>query len=1002
MGDMSDNLTSLNLGYVEELYDAWCENPAAVPEHWQQFFASSREGAAEGASASNGQKSRPHLDRQGFFEARALGFEPQLPVRGAGRPTVPAAEPAAPSPGAASEPTNGHPHPASNGNGHAAITIRPTSERYTAVQRGTGTEALSDLQHRVDQLIRNIRVRGHRIAQLDPLGLPREAPPELDPAFYGLTDQDMDRVFTMSSSRRNRRALSLRQIIELLQNTYCRHIGVQYMHIDDLEMREWLQERMEGSENRIYLDRPNQLRILTRLTDAVIFEQFVQKKYLGAKTFSLEGGESLIPLLEMAIEKAGGQGVREIVMGMAHRGRLNVLANILGKSAKQIFREFEDADAGDLLGRGDVKYHKGHSSDWHTARGEKVHLSLCFNPSHLEFINPVALGRMRAKMDRGGAGWRQKGLAIQIHGDAAFAGEGIVQETLNLSQLEGYDTGGALHIIVNNQIGFTTSPEQGRSTLYATSVAKMLASPVFHVNGEDPEAVAQALELSLDFRRQFGRDAFIDMYCYRRRGHNEGDEPSFTQPLLYQAIQKRKGVRDGYLEHLLKLGGVTADEAAIIEAQRLEHLEAELAAAREQWTPPVSKRTRSVWNDYVGGPDHAVQEVDTAMPQAQLAHLLQKLSRVPRDFHAHPKILRLLEARKEMVVGERRLDWAAGEALALASLATGGWRIRMSGQDCERGTFSHRHAVLHDVQTGRRWSPFAHLSDSQAAVEFFNSPLSEAGVLGFEYGYSLDRPDGLVIWEAQFGDFINAAQVIVDQFIASGEEKWNRLSGLVVLLPHGFEGQGPEHSSGRLERLLLLSASDNMQVSYPTTPAQFFHLLRRQVLRPWRKPLFVMTPKSMLRLPAATSQLADFEGRFQRILPDTVEDRTKPVRRVLLCTGKLYYELDEYRQKQGLQADVAILRMEQLYPLSQAALEAALEPYPPETEMVWVQEEPENMGAWRYMKIRFGDLIDQRGPHRFRGVMRPAAASPATGSAKAHRIEQDRILEEAFDLPAGH
>ncbi|MCC5828616.1 MAG: 2-oxoglutarate dehydrogenase E1 component [Phycisphaeraceae bacterium] len=981
MGDPSIHLSSHNLAYVEELFEAWSRQPDSVPEYWQAIFEAQ---SPEGADPSESPANRPSNGRQprGYFAARALGREAPA-INGNGRTR--------PAPTRKSEGSNGSP-------GALLPTVGTAPDAQTAAPSTPAAtpQAVLDLQHRVDQLIRNIRVRGHRIAQLDPLGQPRHSPPELDPAFYGLTDQDMDRVFTMSSSRRNQRTLTLRQIISLLQNTYCRYIGVQYMHIDDLEMREWLQERMEGTENRIHLDRPQQLRILTRLTDAVIFEQFVQKKYLGAKTFSLEGGESLIPLLEMAIEKAGGQGVREIVMAMAHRGRLNVLANILGKSAKQIFREFEDSDHASLLGRGDVKYHMGHSSDWTTARGEKVHLSLCFNPSHLEYINPVALGRMRAKMDRGGPGWRQKGLVVLIHGDAAFAGEGIVPETLNLSELPGYDTGGALHIIVNNQIGFTTGPQQARSTLYATSVAKMLASPIFHVNGEDPEAVAQALQLSLDFRRQFGRDAFIDMYCYRKRGHNEGDEPSFTQPRLYKAIGQRKGVREGYLEHLLKLGGISEDEANAIAEQRLEHLESELTAARSASSATAAKKPPSVWNVYQGGHEADVPEVDTTVAANELKHLLKQLCAVPQDFNVHPKIRRLLDQRLEMAESKRPLDWAAGEALAYASLAVEGWRIRMSGQDCERGTFSHRHAVLHDIEDDRTWPVFQNLSETQSPVEFYNSPLSEAGVLGFEYGYSLDRPDGLTLWEAQFGDFINAAQVIVDQFIASGEDKWNRLSGLVVLLPHGFEGQGPEHSSGRLERLLLLAADDNIQVTYPTTPAQIFHLLRRQVLRTWRKPLFIMTPKSMLRLPAATSSLAEFEGRFQRIIPDDVSGRDDQVRRVILCTGKIHYELAEQRKQLEKESQVAIIRLEQLHPLTEDALMAALEPYPPGAEVFWVQEEPGNMGAWRYMKVRFGDALNARTGGRFRGLMRPDSASPATGSAKAHRTEQDRILEDAF------
>ncbi len=925
---------SPNLAYVESLYADFLRDPESVPEHWRRHF-------------------RNVTDRDGGNGNGTAGF-----ITGPSRrpPSI----------------------FAGGGNGHAAPADAPSL----------------DLQHRVDQLIRNYRVRGHRIAQLDPLGLPRQAPPELDPVFYGFTEADMDRAFTFSSVRGDRRQWPLRRILESLRETYCRHIGVQFMHIDDLHVREWLQERMEATHNRINLDRSRQLRILTRLTDAVIFERFLQKKYIGAKTFSLEGAESLIPLLEMAIEKAGGQGVREIVMAMAHRGRLNVLANILGKSALEIFREFEDTDPHAHIGRGDVKYHLGHSSDWFTADGQKVHLSLCFNPSHLEFINPVACGRMRAKMDRGGPGWRAKGLCLQIHGDAAFAGEGVVQETLNLSELEGYTTGGTLHVVLNNQLGFTTGPSQARSAMYATSVAKMLASPIFHVNGEHPEAVAQVVNLALDFRAQFQRDVFIDMYCYRRRGHNEGDEPAFTQPILYEAINKRKNVRDGYLEHLLELGEVTEAEAEAIAEQRLDHLERELTAARDRDEMPRRPAIRSVWNAYAGGRDDSVPEVDTGITPDAAASLLERLTVVPEDFEPHPKVRRLLEQRREMAAGERPLDWAAAEALALASITGEGWRIRMSGQDSERGTFSHRHSVLHDVRDGRRWMPLKHVAEEQGPVEIFNSPLSEAGVLGFEYGYSLDRPDGLVVWEAQFGDFINAAQVIVDQFITSSEDKWNRLTGLVLLLPHGFEGQGPEHSSARLERLLVLAAEHNIQVAYPTVPAQFFHLLRRQVLRPWRKPLFVLTPKSLLRSSSATSPLEACQGRFRRVLEDAHGADPSKVRCVQLCTGKVYFELEQYRREHG-RDDVAIIRLEQLYPLAWSQLKQAIEPYTEGGVTIrWVQEEPANMGAWRYVRSRFDLRLRQFGP--FEPITRPESASPATGSPGAHKLEQQQVIEKAF------
>jgi 2-oxoglutarate dehydrogenase E1 component len=859
----------------------------------------------------------------------------------------------------------------------------------------TGTTGMADdstaaaLQHRVDKLVRNYRVRGHIIASVNPLDLPKEHPPELDPAYYGFSEADMDREVLSTNFPGAR---TLREVIERLKSTYTRSIGAQFMHIDDLTVREWLQSRMESTQNRLELARDEQLRILTKLTDAVIFEEFIQKKYIGAKSFSLEGSESLIPLLDLAIEKAGAQGVKEIVLGMAHRGRLNVLANIMGKNPRAIFREFDDVDPELHRGRGDVKYHLGYSSDWTTQAGHKVHLSLCFNPSHLEFVNPVALGRLRAKQDRVGDLLREQGMVVLIHGDAAFIGEGIVQETLNLSELAGYEVGGTLHVIVNNQLGFTTGPDQARSTTYASDVAKMLQSPIFHVNGEDPEAVAQVINLALDFRREFKRDVVVDMYAYRRHGHNEGDEPSFTQPLLYQTIKERKGVREGYLERLLELGGVSREEADRIAEERKEHLERELSAARSESFRPHYSAFEGMWRSYVGGPDAEAPEVETGADEDKLKALLEKLTEVPDGFSLHPKLERGFKARAEMASGKRPLDWAAAEALALAMLASEGYRVRLSGQDSERGTFSHRHAVLVDVKTGERYMPLAHLSPEQAPVEIYNSPLSEAGVLGFEYGYSLDYPDGLVMWEAQFGDFANAAQVIIDQFIASGEDKWRRLSGITLLLPHGFEGQGPEHSSARLERFLMLCAEDNMQVVNPTTPAQLFHVLRRQVLRPWRKPLVMMTPKSLLRHPKVVSPLSELaRGRFERILPDQRE-APEETSHILLCSGKLYYELAAEREELG-RDDVAILRLEQLYPLQERTLQEALAPYKDGTPVSWVQEEPENMGAWRTLRVRFGDTLLG---HPFAGITRPASASPATGSASAHKLEQAELINAAF------
>ncbi|HVJ20120.1 MAG TPA: 2-oxoglutarate dehydrogenase E1 component [Polyangiaceae bacterium] len=939
----------MSLAFVEGLYEEYLRDPASVPDKWREYFGS----IPHNGAAAHGLRIGPTFTPTSIFNPSGNGHARAVVHH-----------------------VNGN----GNGNGNGAAAA--------ALMGGVSEAAVR--QDLVDALVRAYRVRGHMVAKIDPLGLPRPSQPELDPEFYGLLPNDLDRKFS-SRTIFGSRVLTLREILTLLGNTYCRSIGVQFMHIDDLKVKNWLQDRMEGSENRIQLTRDEQLRIFTKLTDATIFEEFIQKKFVGAKSFSLEGSESLIPLLAFAIDRAAEHGVDEIVLGMAHRGRLNVLANIMGKSPREIFREFEDADPELYFGSGDVKYHLGHSSDFATPSGAKVHLSLCFNPSHLEYVNPVVLGRTRAKQDRKGDTSHVHKVPLIIHGDAAFAGEGIVQETLNMSQLDGYTTGGAIHIIVNNQIGFTTPPSESRSTTYATDVAKMLQIPIFHVNGEDPEAVAQVIRLAMDFRHTFNRDVVIDMYSYRRHGHNETDEPAFTQPLLYAAIAERKSVRDGYLEHLLKLGGVTRDEADGIAVERREHLERELGEARRKDFVRVHDWLGGYWKAYRGGPEAGVPDVDTGVQLSRLQELLRNLTELPEDFHPHKAIDRLLANRRAMSQGEKPLDWGAAESLAFATLLTEGTRVRLTGQDAERGTFSHRHSVIHDVTNGRRFMPLRHLSDDQAPVEIYNSPLNEAGVMGFEYGYSLDWPDALVAWEAQFGDFMNAAQVIIDQFIVSAEDKWKRLTGLVLLLPHGYEGAGPEHSSARLERFMALAAEENIQIVQPTTPAQFFHVLRRQVLRPWRKPLVVFTPKSLLRHPQATSTLEECAmGRFQRVIPD---HKVKKPARVLLCSGKVYYELEKRRAELGRE-DVAIVRVEQLYPLPDVYWRTAVDQCDDGTPVYWVQEEPENMGAWRLLKARFGSMLFGRFP--FSGVCRHESASPATGSASCHKLEQQELLERAF------
>lgn len=850
-------------------------------------------------------------------------------------------------------------------------------------------------QERVDQLVRAYRERGHVMAQIDPLGTHQEEHPELRPEHYGFRDRDLDTKFTAKIGKETS-GRSLRDIMDTLKNIYCGHIGVQYMHIDDLAIQEWIRIRMEEYEDVV--TREKQIRVLSKLTDAEAFENFLHKKFVGAKRFSLEGGESLIPLLDEAIEEAGTQGIDEVVIGMAHRGRLNVLVNIMNKAAAQVFREFEDDDP--EVNKGDVKYHLGYGCNRVTGSGHKVHLSLCFNPSHLEFVAPVVMGRVNAKQERFGDDERAKALPIVIHGDAAFAGQGVVQELFNMSELPGYATGGVVHIVLNNQVGFTTNPEDGRSCQYATDVARMLQIPIFHVNGEQPEAVVEVIRVAMEFRRRFRKDVVIDMYCYRKYGHNEGDDPTFTQPLMYEKIKKRKSVRQAFVDNLTKLGDVSKTEAEEIAHRSKEWLDNEWEKAHDEEVSMEAIRTGSgVWKAYRGGADRDVPDVPTSVSTETLKELIDKLTTVPKGFKANRKIQRFLKKTKSMAEGETPLDWGTGEALAFASLLVEGHPVRITGQDSERGTFSHRHAVLHDMDNDDRFTPLKNLSDTQAKFQVFNSPLSEIAVLGFEYGYSLDTPEGLTIWEAQFGDFCNVAQVIIDQFITSSEEKWQRLSGITMFLPHGFEGQGPEHSSARLERFLMLSADDNIQVVNLTTPAQLFHCLRRQVVRPIRKPLIVMSPKSLLRHEKCVSTLDKFvDGKFQRVIGDRGRNvEPQNVERVLICSGKIYYELEAYREEKEI-TNVAILRMEQYYPLPHELLAEELSVYREGTPVFWVQEEPFNMGAWPFLKLKFGERIQGNGEHPFARISRPESASPATGSPAAHRKEQAEIMAKAFDM----
>ncbi|AKT39164.1 2-oxoglutarate dehydrogenase E1 component [Chondromyces crocatus] len=970
----------VNAGFVEELYAQFVENPASVDPSWRAFFE---------ANGANG-----HGNGHG---------------NGAG-PTLSVAQRRATAPAAAAA---GREEPQKTSNDAQARELETafakTLSQYPAADTTRDLQVLAQgaLQARAYALMNAYRVRGHLFAHLDPLNRPPGAPPELDLTNFGLSIEDLDKPFPTGDIAGVPPVLTLREIIQHLSETYCRTIGVEFNFIEVPEERNWLQQQMESTRNRLQIDREKQLRILTKLSDAEIFEQFIHVSYgAGTKRFSLEGAESLIPLLDLLIEHSGDHDVREIVMGMAHRGRLNVLVNIMDKSIREIFAAFEDKDGERNLGSGDVKYHLGYSTDRKLENGRNVHLTMTFNPSHLEFVNPVVEGRTRAKQDRlltqeGNAEeTRRQVMPLLIHGDAAFIGQGVVAETLNMMSLDGYATGGTVHVIVNNQVGFTTMPHESRSTRYASDIVRMLKVPVFHVNGEDPEAVTHVAQLAIDWRQRFGKDVVIDMYCYRKYGHNEGDEPRFTQPKMYQAIDKKPTVRQAYVQRLVEMGQVTEAAAEELVKKRREVLTTALDEVKQKGFAPVTYSMAGVWTSYRGGPDAATPEVDTAVPAEKLIALSEQTLVLPAGFKAHPKVLPLLNARHERLIAGESFDWGTGEMLAYASLLSEKASVRISGQDAQRGTFSHRHAVLSDVETGDRFAPLGQVAEWPARFEVFNSPLSEAGVLGFDLGYSLDHPDGLVIWEAQFGDFLNGAQVIIDQFLTSSEDKWHRLSGLVLYLPHGYEGQGPEHSSARMERFLQNSAEDNVQVCNLTTPAQLFHALRRQVHRPWRKPLVIFTPKSLLRVAASSkgphrpvSTLKDLsEGRFHRVLPDTGGVDPTEIRKILLCSGKVYYDLAIARDERKAN-DVAILRLEQLYPINDELVQA-LASYKDGTKLVWVQEEPLNYGGWYYINAVLPQILGDRFPLSCAG--RAPSASPATGSKAAHLIEQKMLVDEAF------
>ncbi|WP_285113835.1 multifunctional oxoglutarate decarboxylase/oxoglutarate dehydrogenase thiamine pyrophosphate-binding subunit/dihydrolipoyllysine-residue succinyltransferase subunit [Leifsonia sp. fls2-241-R2A-40a] len=850
-----------------------------------------------------------------------------------------------------------------------------------------------DKTARVQELINSYRVRGHLMADIDPLEYKQRTHPDLEIESHGLTFWDLDREFVTGQFGGDRRKMKLRDILGVLRDSYCRTVGVEYMHIQDPAQRRWFQDKLE----RPY-EKPNhdeQLRILGKLNEAEAFETFLQTKYVGQKRFSLEGGESTIPLLDAIIQGAAEAQMDEVAIGMAHRGRLNVLTNIAGKTYGQIFREFEGTqDPRTVQGSGDVKYHLGTEGTFKGAGGEEIPVYLAANPSHLEAVDGVLEGIVRAKQDRRPAGTFLT-LPILIHGDAAMAGQGIVVEQMQMSQLRAYRTGGTIHVNINNQVGFTTSPGEARSSVYSTDVAKTIQAPIFHVNGDDPEAVVRVAEIAFAYRQEFKRDVVIDLVCYRRRGHNEGDDPSMTQPLMYSLIEAKRSVRRLYTEALVGRGDITEEEYEQAHRDFQDRLERAFMETHAAQTTPTPVLTPGENGDLEQAPqeDDTVGEPETTAVSAQVIHMIgDAFNNPPAGFTVHPKLQQLLNKRSEMS-RNGGVDWGFGELLALGSLLMEGTPVRLAGQDARRGTFVQRHAVLHDRVNGQEWLPLANLSDNQAKFWIYDSLLSEYAAMGFEYGYSVERADALVLWEAQFGDFANGAQIIIDEFISSAEQKWGQRSSLVLLLPHGYEGQGPDHSSARIERYLQMCAENNMTVARPSTPASYFHLLRRQAYARPRRPLIVFTPKAMLRLRGASSDVEEFtSGRFEPVIDDTRITDKSSVKRVLLMAGKLYYDLLNELEKNP-NPEIALVRVEQYYPLPAAELKSVVDSYP-DAELVWVQDEPENQGAWPYMILETSKL----GPRPLGVVSRPPSASPAAGSAKRHQQEQQVLIQRALTL----
>ncbi len=931
-----------NAPYVEELYEEYLANPAAVGDHWRDYFDQLQHAPATDGSQSTRDQSHYSVVTSFAQRAKANAFA-------------------------------------------------------QAARGGMPTLEVASKQLHVQSLIAAYRTLGVRWAELDPLKR-RERPeiPELDPAFYGLTEADLDQVYSATNTYFTKQGtMTLREILNSLRDTYCGAVGAEFMHMSDPKAKRWVQERLESTHANGSFDGDTKKRILQQLTEAEGLERFLHTKYVGQKRFSLEGGESFIAAMDEVVNHAGDLGVQEIIVGMAHRGRLNMLVNIMGKMPGDLFAEFEGKHAEGLTD-GDVKYHNGFSSDLST-RGGPVHLSLAFNPSHLEIVNPVVEGSVRARQERRADPLGQQVLPVLVHGDAAFAGQGVVMETLNMAQTRGYGTGGTLHIVINNQIGFTTSdPRDSRSTLYCTDVVKMIEAPVFHVNADDPEAVVFATRLALDYRMEFNHDVVVDIICYRKLGHNEQDTPSLTQPLMYKSIGAHPGTRKIYADKLTTQGVLAEGEGEEFVKNYRRLMEDGQKTVEPVLTDYKNKYSID-WTPFLGA--KWTDSADTAVPLAELKRIGERITTIPDSFTPHNLVKKLLADRRAMAMGEQNLDWGMGEHLAFATLVASGYTIRITGQDSGRGTFTHRHSVLHD-QKRERWNdgtyiPLQNVSDSQAPFTVIDSVLSEEAVLGFEYGYSCSEPNTLVIWEAQFGDFVNGAQVVIDQFISSGEAKWGRQSGLTLMLPHGYEGQGPEHSSARIERFLQLCADHNMQCVQPTNAAQIFHLLRRQMIRPFRKPLVIFTPKSLLRNKDATSPLSDLaSGEFHPILGEIDSNLDgKKVKRVLVCSGKVYYDLMNARKERD--ADhVAILRVEQLYPFAHKSFASELAKYPNATEVVWVQDEPQNQGPWFYIQHHLYE--DMSSGQRLGYAGRTASSSPAVGYMAKHIEQQKALVEQAF------